>query len=123
LQRDALNPGLVTQRCASVDSGTHCVQFRAGQRLVDPLGPAGWAGQWPRGEAARIAFGLSQPAVERTPSPVLGSLNQARPLRPHVAVLPCRQPGRDLLSRNESWHRHPLRNLWSEWARSHQSRH
>ena len=41
---DALNPGLVAKRCASVDAGTHCVPncvpFRGGQWLADLLGPA-----------------------------------------------------------------------------------
>jgi hypothetical protein len=99
---DALNPGLVARRCVSVDAGTYCVPFRGGQWLVDPRGPAEKAGHRPGGESERISFGLVHAAVDRTRLPVLGSLNPARPLRPHAVVLSCRELCRDLLSGKES---------------------
>ena len=55
---DALNPGLVAKRCASVDAGTHCVPFRGGQWLVDPLGPAEKAGHRPGVSRSGSRLGL-----------------------------------------------------------------
>jgi len=77
--RDSLNPGLITKGCAAINAGANSLQFCGCQWLVDPFCPACRASKGPRGEQAGLSLGLLMPTAQRTPSPVLGTSDQASP--------------------------------------------